>query len=125
MVANPAEMNSKFASLRRFNLIMGVLHLVQGLFMILVSNDTTYPIYTNYLSFSLRGWTGISNRYALRHRSCKRDDSLYARADLKVAMRPLAAMRERSPRAGARSRGARRNGRCRGTASRPFASRNP
>ena len=39
----------KFTGLRRFNLIMGFLHLIQGLFMILVSNDTTYPIYTNYL----------------------------------------------------------------------------
>ena len=41
----------KFAGLRRFNLIMGFLHLIQGLFMILVSNDTTYPIFTNYLGF--------------------------------------------------------------------------
>jgi len=43
--------NKKFASLRRFNLIMGFLHLIQGVFMILVSNETTYPIYTNYLNF--------------------------------------------------------------------------
>jgi hypothetical protein len=41
----------KFAGLRRFNLIMGFLHLIQGIFMIVVSNDTTYPIFTNYLSF--------------------------------------------------------------------------
>lgn len=41
----------KFTGLRRFNLVMGFLHLVQGLFMILVSNDTTYPIFTNYLNF--------------------------------------------------------------------------
>jgi len=39
--------------LRRFNAIMGALHLVQGLFMILVSNDTTYPIFTNYLKFDV------------------------------------------------------------------------
>lgn len=39
--------------LRRFNAIMGVLHLAQGLFMILVSNDTTYPIFTNYLKFDV------------------------------------------------------------------------
>lgn len=39
--------------LRRFNAIMGVLHLVQGLFMILVSNDTAYPIFTNYLKFDV------------------------------------------------------------------------
>jgi hypothetical protein len=43
----------KFSGLRRFNLVMGFLHLVQGLFMILVSNDTTYPIFTNYLNFDL------------------------------------------------------------------------
>ena len=43
----------KFTSLRRFNLVMGFLHLVQGLFMILISNDTTYPIFTNYLNFDL------------------------------------------------------------------------
>ena len=43
----------KLGGLRRFNAIMGLVHLVQGLFMILVSNDTTYPIFTNYLSFDL------------------------------------------------------------------------
>ncbi len=43
----------KFTSLRRFNLGMGFLHLVQGILMILISNDTTYPIYTNYLSFDV------------------------------------------------------------------------
>lgn len=48
---NSAEMDKKFADLRRFNLIMGFLHLIQGIFMIVVSNDTTYPIYTNYLNF--------------------------------------------------------------------------
>ncbi|UCH59706.1 MAG: heliorhodopsin HeR [Anaerolineales bacterium] len=47
------DYQSKFQGLRRFNLIMGFLHLVQGVFMILVSNDTTYPIFTNYLSFDV------------------------------------------------------------------------
>jgi hypothetical protein len=42
----------KYRSLRRFNIIMGFLHLIQGVFMIVVSNDTTYPIYTNFLSFN-------------------------------------------------------------------------
>jgi hypothetical protein len=42
----------KYAGLKRFNLIMGFLHLIQGVFMILVSNDTTYPIFTNFLSFN-------------------------------------------------------------------------
>ena len=40
---------SAFTGLRRFNLIMGFLHLIQGVFMIVVSNATTYPIFTNDL----------------------------------------------------------------------------
>ena len=43
----------KFNSLRRFNLIMGFLHLVQGILMIVLSNDTAYPIYTNFLKFDV------------------------------------------------------------------------
>jgi hypothetical protein len=43
----------KFTGLRRFNLVMGVLHLVQGIFMIAVSRATTYPIFTNYLSLDV------------------------------------------------------------------------
>ncbi|MEJ2013048.1 MAG: heliorhodopsin HeR [Anaerolineales bacterium] len=41
-----------FTGLRRFNLFMGALHLVQGIFMIVISNDRTYPIFTNYLTFN-------------------------------------------------------------------------
>lgn len=48
-----AEQEKKFAGLKRFNLIMGFLHLIQGVFMIVVSNDTTYPIFTNYLGFDV------------------------------------------------------------------------
>jgi hypothetical protein len=33
------------------------LHLVQGVFMILVSNDTSYPIFTNFLSFDVETFT--------------------------------------------------------------------
>ncbi len=52
---NPSTGTSdrKFTGLRRFNLIMGFLHLVQGLFMIVVSNDTTYPIFTYFLGFDM------------------------------------------------------------------------
>lgn len=46
------ENEMKFAKLRRFNAIMGFLHLIQGILMIVLSNDTTYPIYTNFLSFN-------------------------------------------------------------------------
>ncbi len=41
----------KFNGLRRFNLIMGFLHLIQGILMIALSNATAYPIYTNFLKF--------------------------------------------------------------------------
>ena len=47
--AHPFE--KKIAGLRRFNVIMGFLHLVQGVLMIVLSNDTTYPIFTNFLRF--------------------------------------------------------------------------
>jgi hypothetical protein len=50
----PAEPREKvFQGLRRFNAVMGVLHLVQGILMIALSNDTTYPIYTNFLTFDV------------------------------------------------------------------------
>jgi hypothetical protein len=42
----------KYTGLRRFNLFMGALHLLQGIFMIVISNDRTYPIFTNYLTFN-------------------------------------------------------------------------
>ena len=42
----------KYSGLRRFNIAMGLLHFLQGIFMIAVSNDTTYPIYTNFLGFN-------------------------------------------------------------------------
>ena len=54
-------MNKKFSGLKRFNLIMGFLHLIQGVFMILVSNNTTYPIYTNYLNFDPATFTLFPN----------------------------------------------------------------
>lgn len=42
---------STFLGLKRFNLIMGFLHLIQGILMIVLSNDTTYPIYNFFLKF--------------------------------------------------------------------------
>jgi hypothetical protein len=44
---------NKYLRLRRFNLAMGFLHLLQGILMIVLSNDTTYPIYTSFLKFDL------------------------------------------------------------------------
>ena len=40
-----------FAGLRKFNIVMGFLHLIQGILMLVLSNDTTYPIFTNFLRF--------------------------------------------------------------------------
>jgi hypothetical protein len=45
--------SARFTGLRRFNAVMGLLHLVQGIAMIFISNDTTYPIYTNFLRFDI------------------------------------------------------------------------
>jgi hypothetical protein len=42
---------NKYNGLRRFNLIMGFLHLLQGVLMIVLSNDKAYPIYTSFLKF--------------------------------------------------------------------------
>ena len=47
------DSEARYASLRRFNLIMGFLHLIQGILMIVLSNATTYPIYTNFLNFDV------------------------------------------------------------------------
>jgi hypothetical protein len=46
-------LDRKLRGLRRFNAIMGILHLIQGILMIVLSNDTTYPVYTNYLRFDM------------------------------------------------------------------------
>lgn len=48
----PNGQESKLSRLVRFNLIMGFLHLVQGALMVVLSNDTTYPIFTNFLRFN-------------------------------------------------------------------------
>ena len=50
-------LEQKLSRLVRFNLIMGFLHLVQGILMIVLSNDTTYPIFTNFLGFNLESFS--------------------------------------------------------------------
>ncbi len=52
-VSTAGDMARKLTGLRRFNAVMGFLHLIQGIFMIVVSNATTYPIFTNYLNFDI------------------------------------------------------------------------
>jgi hypothetical protein len=51
------ENEKTFLSLRRFNLFMGFLHLIQGVLMIALSNQKTYPIFTNFLSFDRATFT--------------------------------------------------------------------
>jgi hypothetical protein len=58
-----------YAGLRRFNGIMGFLHLLQGILILVLSNATTYPIYTNFLKFDAATQTLQPNPtqvYALR-----------------------------------------------------------
>jgi hypothetical protein len=50
-----------YTGLRRFNLVMGFLHLAQGIFMIIISNATTFPIYTNFLRFDPAKMTLVPN----------------------------------------------------------------
>ena len=51
------QTEEKLSKLKRFNLIMGFLHLVQGIMMIVLSNDTTYPIFTNFLGFNVESFS--------------------------------------------------------------------
>ena len=53
MTKTPDVPEKTYQGLRRFNLAMGFLHLIQGILMIVLSNDTTYPIYTNFLKFDM------------------------------------------------------------------------
>ena len=58
LVAPPSSTpDHTYRGLRNFNLGMGVLHLVQGILMIAISNDTTYPIYTFFLSLNIEART--------------------------------------------------------------------
>jgi hypothetical protein len=50
-----------YTGLRRFNLVMAFLHLAQGIFMIAISNATTFPVYTNFLRFDPAKMTLVPN----------------------------------------------------------------
>jgi hypothetical protein len=50
-----------YVGLRRFNLVMGFLHLAQGIFMFAISNATTFPVYTNFLRFDPQKLTLVPN----------------------------------------------------------------
>ncbi|MFO7945135.1 MAG: heliorhodopsin HeR [Anaerolineales bacterium] len=53
-MSEAAPKKLSYPRLRRFNVIMGVLHLIQGVLMIILSNDTMYPIYSTFLKFNLQ-----------------------------------------------------------------------
>jgi hypothetical protein len=60
--AAPAEAPERtYLGLRRFNAVMGFLHLIQGIFMWVISNDTTYPVFTNFLRFDIATKTLVPN----------------------------------------------------------------
>jgi len=50
-----------YGNLRRFNAVMGALHLVQGVFMWVVSNDTSFPIITNFFKFDQATFSLVPN----------------------------------------------------------------
>lgn len=55
------EQRVTFGGLRRFNLLMGFLHLIQGVLMIVLSNNKTYPVYTNFLKFDIDSFTLVTD----------------------------------------------------------------
>lgn len=44
--------DSKYRKLRKWNLVMGTLHLVQGLIMLTLTKDILFPITTNFFKFN-------------------------------------------------------------------------
>jgi hypothetical protein len=49
---------------------MGILHLLQGILMVVLSNDTTYPIFTNYLYLDLDTFSLVPNNQLLDDFRC-------------------------------------------------------
>ncbi len=58
---NETMTEKTFLGLRRFNAGMGFLHLIQGILMILISNDKTYPFTTAYLTFDRTAFRLVPN----------------------------------------------------------------
>jgi hypothetical protein len=54
MSSNPEQLaeEKKFRSLRTFNIAMGFLHMVQGVLMLIIANESTLPLKTNFVSFN-------------------------------------------------------------------------
>lgn len=59
----------KYKNLRMFNIVMGFFHFVQGILMVVLSNDFTLPINTSYLKFDVTTLTlqpSLNNIYDLK-----------------------------------------------------------
>ncbi len=54
----------KYKNLRIFNIVMGFFHFVQGILMVVLSNDFTLPINTSYLKFDV---TTLTLQPSLNH----------------------------------------------------------
>jgi hypothetical protein len=65
--AAPVPEERTYLGLRRFNFIMGCLHLIQGIFMWAISNATTFPVYTNFLRFDVQLKTLVPNPALVYH----------------------------------------------------------
>jgi hypothetical protein len=50
-----------YAGLKRFNLIMGAVHLLQGILMIVISNAKAYPITTDFFRFDAATTSLVNN----------------------------------------------------------------
>ena len=59
------ETEAKYASLKRFNLAMGTLHLVQGILMLVLSNDSTLPITASYVTYDVATEEFVSTQTTL------------------------------------------------------------
>jgi hypothetical protein len=53
--------DSKFRSLRKFNIFMGCLHLIQGLLMLYLSSDFSLPVTTAFVKFSPEAGRLVTN----------------------------------------------------------------
>jgi hypothetical protein len=56
---------AKYASLKRFNLGMGMLHLIQGILMLALTNDSTLPITASYVDYDPLTETFVSTSTTL------------------------------------------------------------
>lgn len=57
----PITLNQKFKKLNKWNYAMGLLHFLQGVAVVLLASDVTFPIRTNYLTLASISADGMPN----------------------------------------------------------------